>query len=76
MFNILLQTARDKIVSTLLFTFPTTFIVYSIKKVHETCWHSRSIACKEKRTDWIIRIFTFNNKKPLYFSLIMKLQFF
>ena len=38
--------------------------MYSIKKVHKTCWYSRSIVCKEKRTDWILKIFTFNDKNP------------
>ena len=35
-----------------------------------------AIACKEKRTDWILRIFTFNDKNPLYLPLISTLQFF
>ena len=50
----------------MLFTFLTTLIVYSIKKVHETYWCSSSVACKEKRTDWILRMFTFNDKNLLY----------
>ena len=46
------------------------------KKFYQTCWQSFSIACKEKRTNWILRIFTFNDKNPLYISLILTLQFF
>ena len=34
------------------------------------------MACKEKRTDWILRIFTFNDKNLLYLPLILKIQFF
>ena len=60
----------------LLFTFLTTLIVYFTKKICETYWCSGSIACWEKRTDWILRIFTFNDKKPLYLPIISKLQFF
>ena len=65
-----------KIVWSMLFTFLTTLIMCSIKKVHETFWYSCSIACKEKKTDWIVRIFTFNDKNPSYHSLISTLQFF
>ena len=46
-------------------TFLTTLIVCSMKKVHENYWCS-SIACQEKRTHWILRIFTFTDKNPLY----------
>ena len=60
----------------LLFTFLTTLIVYFTKKICETYWCSGSIACWEKRTDWILRIFTFNDKKPLYLPIISTLQFF
>ena len=34
------------------------------------------MAGKEKRTDWILRIFTFNDKNLLYLPLILKIQFF
>ena len=54
--------------------FSNNFIVYSMKKVNKTCWYSGSIAYKEKRTDWILRIFTFNDKNPLYLPLILTLQ--
>ena len=60
----------------LLFTFLTTLIVSFTKKICETYWCSSSIACWEKRTDWILRIFTFNDKKPLYLPIISTLQFF
>ena len=50
--------------------------MYSTKKVHETYWCSSSIACQEKRTDWILRIFTCNEKNPLYLPIISTLQFF
>ena len=33
-------------------------------------------ACQEKRTDWILWIFTFNDKNPLYLPIISTLQFF
>ena len=54
----------------MLFTFLIT------KKVHETYWCSGSIACQEKRTDWTLRIFTCNEKNPLYLPIISTLQFF
>ena len=49
--------------------------MYSIKKVHETYRCSSSTAYQEKRTNWILRIFTFNNKNPLYLTLISTLHF-
>ena len=60
----------------MLFTSLTTLIVYSIKKVQETYWCSSRIACQEKRRDWILRIFTFNDKNPLNLCIISTLQFF
>ena len=39
-------------------------------------WCSSSIACQEKRTAWILRIFTFDDKNPLYLPIILRLQFF
>ena len=50
--------------------------MYSIKKVQETYWCSSRIACQEKRRDWILRIFTFNDKNPLNLCIISTLQFF
>ena len=60
----------------LCFTFETTLIAYSIKKVHETYWCSTSTAYQEKRTDWILRIFTFNDKNLFYLSRISTHHFF
>ena len=34
------------------------------------------MACKGKRTGWILRIFIFNDKNLLYLPLISKIQFF
>ena len=51
-------------------------MVYSIKKINETYWCSSTIACQEKITDWILIIFTFNDKNPLYLRIISILQFF
>ena len=59
-----------------LFTFLTTLIMYSTKKVHESSWCSSSIACQEKRPVWILKIFTFNDRYPLYLPIISTLQFF
>ena len=60
----------------MLFTFQTTLIVYCTKKIHETYWCSSSIAYQEKGTDWILRIFTSNDKNPVYLPIISILQFF
>ena len=62
-------------------TAPTIFKnlfygIHSIKKVHENYWYCSSIVCQEKRRDWILRIFTFNDKNRLYLPIISKLQFF
>ena len=83
MFSILLQTARRILNSSVLLTFLTTLIVYSIKKVHERYWCCSSTACQGKRADWILLMillmigyfFTFNDKDLLYLSIILKLQF-
>ena len=50
--------------------------MYSIKPVRENYFCSSSIACQERRKDWIPRIFTFNNKDRLYLPIILTLQFF
>ena len=49
--------------------------MYCAKMVHETYLCSSSVACQEKRTDWILRIFTFNDKNSLYLPIILTLQF-
>ena len=51
-----------------MFTFVTTLIVYSMKKVHENYWCSSSIACQGKRTDCILKIFLFNDLKSMISS--------
>ena len=56
----------------LLFIFLTNLIVYLIKN-KENFFSLCSIACK-KRTDWIFRLFSFNNKKSFYLSLILILM--
>ena len=61
----------------MLFTFLRTLILHSTKRVHERVhWCSSSIACQEKRTDWILRIFTFTDTNPSYLPIISALQFF
>ena len=47
-----------------------------MKKIHENYWWSSSIACQEKRTDCVLRIFLFNDKSPSYLPIILTLQFF
>ena len=59
-----------------LLTFVATLIVYFIKKVDETYWCSSSVAYQEKRTDWILRIFTSNDENLFYLPIISVLYFF
>ena len=47
-----------------------------MKTVHENYWCSSRIACQEKGTDCILRIFLSNDKNPLYLSIISTLHFF
>ena len=70
MFSILLQTAMG-LLNCLIWVvhFLTTLIVHSTKRVYETYWCSSSIACQRKRKDWILRIFTFNDKNPPYLPI-------
>ena len=56
--------------------FSNNFNSVCHKKVHENFWCCSSIACQEKGTDWIPRIFTFNDKNRLYLPLILTLMFF
>ena len=63
-------------VCSVLITLVTTLIVYFIKKVNETYWCSSSTAYQEKRTDWILRIFTFNDKNLFYLPIISALYSF
>ena len=60
----------------MLFTFLTTLIVHSTKRIHETYWCSSSTACQVKRTDWILRISIFNDKTSSYILITMTLQCF
>ena len=61
----------------MLLNFVTSLIVYSIKRCfHETYKCSSSTACQEKRTDWILIIFTFNDKNLLSLPIISTLKFF
>ena len=77
MFSIILETARGVLKSLIiLFTFVTALMVCSVKKVHETSCCSSSIAYQDKRADWILRIFTINDKNPLYLLIISRLHFF
>ena len=46
------------------------------KKIHEIFWCCSSIACQEKGTDSILRIFTFNDKNRLYPPIISTVMFF
>ena len=46
----------------MLFTFLTTLTMCFIEKVNQSYWHSRSIACTKIVTNWILRIFTFDDK--------------
>ena len=49
--------------------------MYSIKKVREIYWCSSGTACQEEITDMILKIFTFNDKNPLYLSIISTFHF-
>ena len=57
-------------------TYLRNLMVDSTKMVHETYWCSSSIAFQEKRTDWILKIFTFNDKNPSFLPITLTLQFF
>ena len=77
MFSNLLQTASGILNSLIcVFHFSRNFNNVLHKKVHENYWCCSSIACQEKGTDWILRIFTFNDKNRLYLPIISTLQFF
>ena len=76
MFSNLLQTPRG-ILNRLICVvhFSNNFNSVFRKNFHENCWCCSSIACQEKGTDWILRIFTFNDKNRqigyLEYSLLM-----
>ena len=56
--------------------FSNKFNIVFHKKVHENYWCFSSISCQGKGTDWVLRIFSFNDKNRLYVRLISTLQFF
>ena len=77
MFSFTLQTARgisNSAICTVYFSdnFNSVFNL----KSRETFLCLCSIACKKRRTDWILRILFLNSKNPSYLSLILTLQFF
>ena len=77
MFSNLLQTARGILNSLICVVhFSNNFNSVFHKKVHENYWCCSSIACQEKEIDWILRIFTFNDKNRLYLPIISRLMFF
>ena len=77
MFSNLLQTARGILNSLIcVFHFSSNFNSVFHKKVHENYWGCSSIACQEKGTDRILRIFTFNDKNQLYLPIFLTLHFF
>ena len=77
MFSNLLQTARVILNSLVCVVhFSNNFNSVFHKKVHENFWCYSSIACQENGTDWIPRIFTFNDKNRLYLPIISTLMFF
>ena len=74
MFSNLLQTARGILNSLICFVhFSNNFNSVFHEKVRQNFWCYSSIACQEKGIDWIIRIFTVNNKNR---SIISTLMFF
>ena len=77
MFSNPLRTARVILNSLIrVVHFSNNFNSVFHKKVHENFWRCSSIACQEKGTDWILRIFTFNGKNQLYLPIISTLMFF
>ena len=77
MFSNLLQTARGILNSLICVVhFSSNFNSVFHKKVHENYCCCSSIACQEKGTDRILRIFTFNDKNQLYLPIFFTLHFF
>ena len=77
MFSNILQTARgiaNSLICVVHFSNNCNSVFH--RKVHENFWCCSSIACQGKGTDWILRIFTFNDKYRLYLPIISTLQFF
>ena len=77
MFSNLLQTARSILNSLICVVhFSSNFNSVFHKKVHQNYWCCSSIACQEKGTDRILRIFTFNDKDQLYLPIFLTIHFF
>ena len=77
MFSNLLQKARGVLNSLICVVhFSNNFSSVFHKKIHENFWCCSSIACQEKGTYWILKIFTFNSKNRLYLPIILTLTFF
>ena len=77
MFSNLLQTTRGILNSLICVVhFSINFNSVFHKKDHANYWCCSSIACQEKGTDWILIIFTFNEKNRLYLPIFLTLQFF
>ena len=77
MLSNLLQTARGILNSLICVVhFSSNFNSVFHKKVHENYWCCSGIACQEKETDRILRIFTFNDKNQLYLPIFLALHFF
>ena len=77
MISILLETAGGVLNSSiLLFTFLTTLIVYSTRKVHEYYWYSSNIACQKKEQIGFLKYSFFNDKNQSYIPRISALHFF
>ena len=77
MFSNLLQTARSILNSLICVVhFSSNFNSVFHKKVLENYWCCSNIACQEKGTDRILRIFTFNDKNQLYLPTFLTLDFF
>ena len=67
MFIIIFQTAGGILKSLICVVhFCSNFNSVFHKKIDETYWCSSSTAYQEKRTDWILRIFTFDDKNLFY----------
>ena len=76
MFSNLLQTARGILKSFICVVhFSSNFNNVFHKKVQENYWCCSSIACQEKGTDRILRIFIFNDKNRLYLPIFLTLHF-
>ena len=80
MFSILLQTARgilNSLICVDICHFSNNFnSVFYKKSFMKLIGAPAAEHAKKKRTDWILKIFTFNDKNSLYLPIIWTLQFF